>query len=117
MHVSGRPAGCARLLHWGRCNMPVRGIFTVKGLDEWLEALAQAGQDVDASVDRALEAGAQVALDSMQRRVAVLTGNLKDSLAAGAPQQDGNFHSVEVGLLKGTERDTARYGNVQEFGS
>ncbi len=97
--------------------MAVRGVLTTKGLEEWLEALVQAGKDVDASADHALEAGAEVALDGIQRRVPVLTGNLKEHLAAGAPQQDGNFHSVEVGLLKGTDAETARYGNVQEFGS
>lgn len=97
--------------------MTVRASLTTKGLEEWLEALVQAGKDVDASADRALEAGAGVALDGMQKRVAVLTGNLQAHIQASAPQQDGNFHSVDVGLLRGVDAETARYGNVQEFGS
>jgi HK97 gp10 family phage protein len=97
--------------------MTVRGILTTKGLEEWLEAIVQAGKDVDASADKALSAGAAVALAGMQERVAVLTGNLQETLAASEPQQDGNFHFVEVGLLRGVDADTARYGNVQEFGS
>jgi HK97 gp10 family phage protein len=87
--------------------MTVRANITTKGLEEWL----------DDAADRALEAGAAVAVDGMQTRVAVLTGNLKSNISTGKPERDGNFHFVEVGLLQGTDADTARYGNVQEFGS
>lgn len=95
----------------------MRAKLSLKGMEEYLETIAKAGGDVDAACADALKAGAEVAVDGMRRRVAVDTGNLKDSLRVSDVQQDGNTISVEMGLLSGTEAATARYGNAQEFGS
>lgn len=97
--------------------MPVKGFLSTKGLSEYIEDLAKAGKDVDAAADRALAVGSEVALDGMKSRVPVDTGNLRDNLSASQPDRDGNFHFVSVGLLSNVDADTARYGNVQEFGS
>ncbi|MDD5367461.1 MAG: HK97 gp10 family phage protein [Anaerolineaceae bacterium] len=97
--------------------MPIKTRLTTKGFEDYLERIAQAGQDIDQVADEALQAGGAVLVDGMQARVAVDTHNLQSKIDCSEPQQDGNFHFVEVGLLKDTDADTARYGNVQEFGS
>lgn len=104
--------------------MPIKTRLTTKGFEEYLEKIARAGRDIDAVADQALEAGGKILLDGMERRVPVGTaphdphpGNLKAHLELMGPFQDGNFHYIDVGLGKSTDADTARYGNVQEFGS
>jgi HK97 gp10 family phage protein len=96
--------------------MSTTGKLTTRGFDEYLERIVQAGRDVDAAAAKALAAGAAVALEGMQQRVAVVTGNLKDNLVATESQQDGNYVFVKVGLIS-ADPDTARYGNAQEFGT
>lgn len=97
--------------------MPIKTRLTTKGFEEYLEKIAQAGQDIDAIADEALAAGGAILLDGMQRRVPKDTHNLEEHLAVSEPQRDGNFHYIDVGLLHGTDANTARYGGVQEFGS
>lgn len=96
--------------------MAVKGKLTLKGLDAYLERLAQAGADVDKSAGQALAAGASVALDGMQRRAPKDTRNLEQSLTATEPKQDGNYVYVEVGLVT-ADAETARYGTAQEYGT
>jgi HK97 gp10 family phage protein len=96
--------------------MPIKTKLTTKGLEEWLERLAQAGQDIDAVAGEALVAGGEILLDGMRRRVPVDTHNLQNHLNLQGPSQDGNFIFVEVGL-QGAEAETARYGAAQEFGT
>lgn len=98
--------------------MVVRVSFTLKGLDAYLEKIAQAGRDVDAAAGRACEAGGDVLLNGMQRRVPKDTGNLEDHLERSEVEQDGNFVFVEVGMKPASQvdADTARYGNAQEYG-
>jgi len=97
--------------------MPVRAVLTTKGLSEYLEQVARLGADVDEVTDQALEAGGQVLLDGMLKRVPRLTGNLADNLSVDGPHQDGNYHFINVGLNHGVDGETARYGSVQEYGS
>ncbi len=104
--------------------MPIKTRLTTKGFEEYLEKIARSGRDIDAVADVALEAGGEILLDGMERRVPVgesphdpHPGNLKAHLELMGPVQDGNFHYIDVGLGKDTDADTARYGNVQEFGS
>jgi HK97 gp10 family phage protein len=97
--------------------MTVRFQMDLKGMAEYLEQIARAGKDVDAAAAKAVAAGGDVVHDSMLEKVPVLTGNLKSKLERTAPTQDGNFISVEVGMSRSTDAETAIYGNVQEFGS
>lgn len=97
--------------------MPVRYKLETKGFSEYLERLVQAGKDIDLVADEALAAGGDVLLDGMIQRVPKDTGNLQDHLERSEPEQDGNFHSVTVGLSKSADAETARYGNAQEFGT
>ncbi len=97
--------------------MPIRSTLTTKGFEEYLEALVQAGKDVDQVADQALDAGGLVLLDGMLRRVPRLTGNLAANLSVDGPHVDGNYHFVNVGLNHGVDPKTAKYGAVQEYGS
>jgi HK97 gp10 family phage protein len=95
--------------------MTVRARIDFKGLEEWLLRLSEAGADVNASAARAINAGQDVALAGMVRRVPKDTHNLELHLVKTAVQQDGNFVYGEVGLI-GADAETARYGNAQEYG-
>jgi HK97 gp10 family phage protein len=97
--------------------MAVRAKITTTGLEETLEALANMGRDVDIMVDQALEAGGGVLLEGMQRRVPKDTRNLEKHLALEGPIQDGNYHYILVGMERGIDAETARYGNSQEYGT
>lgn len=97
--------------------MPVRSRITTKGFEEYLERIARAGKDIDQITDQALSTGGEILLDGMLRRVPRDTENLASKLALMGPFRDGNFHYVEVGLSKEADKDTARYGNVQEYGA
>ncbi len=96
--------------------MPIKSRLTTKGFEEYLEKIAREGRDIDATADQALEAGGEILLDGMQRRVPKDTGNLESKLSVDGPHQEGNLHYVDVGLVR-ADAETSRYGNVQEFGS
>lgn len=96
--------------------MPIKTRLVTKGFDEYLERLKNAGKDIDSAVDAALVAGGDILAAGMHDRVAKDTGNLNEHIGATEPQQDGNMHYIEVGVL-GADAETARYANVQEFGS
>lgn len=96
--------------------MGIRAKLTTKGFEEYLERIDRAGASVDAIAAKALAAGGKVLVDGMQSRVPEDTGNLKSKISMSDPRQDGNFVYIEVGLVE-ADAETARYGNVQEFGS
>ena len=100
--------------------MAIHVKISMKGFDEYLEKIVQAGENVDAAAGRAIEAAAEVARDGMKKRVAEDTGNLKNHIQIKGPQQDGNFIFAEVGLIPDiafTDAETARYGTAQEYGT
>lgn len=97
--------------------MANRAYLSTRGFDAFLEELAAIGANIDEAVADALNVGADVLLEGMQERVKVLTGNLKSKLRKSDVKRDGNFYYIEVGLLRGTDADSARYGNSQEYGT
>lgn len=98
--------------------MTVRYKFGVpKGLYQLMDDLQQAGVDVDLVADEMLTVGSGVILKGMKQRVPKLTHNLEHKLEVSAVQREGNRHFVLIGLVPGVDADTARYGNVREFGS
>jgi len=97
--------------------MTIRVKFATKGFEEWLERVAQAELDVDRVTAEALQAGGEVLLEGMLKRVPRLTGNLAENLSVDGPHQDANYHFVWVGLNRDVDADTARYGTVQEYGA
>lgn len=90
--------------------------LTTKGLEEYLERLAQKAVDIDAAAAAALTAGGDVLVQGERGRVPVDTGNLKEHIAATEPKQDGNFVYIEVGLVA-ADAETAIYGAAQEYGT
>ena len=97
--------------------MAVRSKLETTGFAEYLERIARAGQEVDAIAAEALKAGGEILLDGMKRRVPKDTHNLEEHLTVLGPHRDGNFHYITVGMPKAADAETARYGNVQEYGS
>jgi HK97 gp10 family phage protein len=93
-----------------------RAYVDFSALEEYMLQLNELGADLDAAAPEILQAGAEVALAGMQRRVPKDTHNLEEHLVQGPAQQDGNVHFMEVGLVE-ADADTARYGTVQEYGS
>ena len=89
--------------------------LTLKGLDEYLENVRKAGVDIDAAVDRALIAGAEIMQEEMKGLVPVDTGNLRNHIIINGPIQNGNYHYVEIGVINADET-TARYAKVVEYG-
>lgn len=96
--------------------MPVRYKLETKGFSEYLERLHEAGEDIDRIADQSLEAGGDILLQGMDQRVPKDTGNLQAHLVRSESVQDGNFHTVTVGLGKDTPAKTLRYGGAQEYG-
>ena len=96
--------------------MPIRIKLSTKGLEDSLEGLVAKGKDIDRAAGTALLAGGEILLDGMKKRVPKDTRNLEANLVISGPKQDGNFHTIEVGLI-GADAETARYGNAQEYGT
>lgn len=88
----------------------------MKGMAEYLEAIAQAGLDVDAAAQRALVKGGEILKKEMIRLVPKDERNLEANIEIAGPFQDGNFSYVEIGVIDADE-ETSIYGNVQEHGS
>ncbi len=100
--------------------MATQSSIKTSGFEEYLEKIARAGTNIDASADKALLAGGVVIQEEMIVNTPLLTGNLADHIQIKGPEQDGNYHSIEVGLIHDlafTDAETARYGNAQEYGS
>jgi HK97 gp10 family phage protein len=104
--------------------MVVRVNVNFKGVDELLEDLAKLGQDVDRAAAKAVTAGGDEILDGMLANVPVgdaskgdpHPGQLMATLKRTAPEMDGNFTFVDVGMSAEANADVARYGNAQEYG-
>ena len=100
--------------------MVTQAKFTYKGLSEWMELLAEAADDVDGAVHEVIfEAATEVEQD-MKSLVPIDTGNLHDHIQIDGPHQEGNFIYADVGVIHDagfTDKDTAIYGNVMEYGS
>lgn len=97
--------------------MTSRASFSLKGLDDYLEKIVQAGKEVDEAAEKAVVVGGDVMLNGLWQRVPRDTGYLAETLDRTAPERDGNFVFVEVGMPRNAPADVARYGNVQEYGS
>lgn len=97
--------------------MSVRGSFTLKGLDSYLEDLVSAGKDVDEVVAGLLTEAAPIAEAELQnnlRKTSELwTGATAQTIFTSSVQKDGNYIFIEIGA--DTTRDPA--GFYKEFGT
>src|SRR5574340_777252 len=96
--------------------MTTRAKITTKGFEEYLEKLAAAGRDVDDSIHQALDAGADVGVAGMKKRVPKDTHNLEQHIKKTEVKQNGNYSYIEIGVLD-ADAETSRYGNAQEYGT
>lgn len=87
-----------------------------KELQEMMETLATMETDINVVAGEMLDAGADVVLAGMQRRVRVRTGKLKSHLKRSEVQREGNVSLIEIGLID-APGEVVRYGTVQEYGS
>lgn len=93
------------------------GLKMPANLQRMLEDLDELERShIDEIVGDMLDAGAEVALAGMQRRVRIRTGKLKDHLKRSEIKKDGNVSFVEIGLID-APGEVVRYGTVNEFGS
>lgn len=100
--------------------MTTQGSFTLDGLNDYFEQLARAGEDVDAVAAEVIAEGGIEMQAEMQSLVPIDTGNLYEHIQMDGPKQEGNFTFVDVGVIhvaSQTDAETARYGNVMEYGS
>ncbi|MGA2488784.1 MAG: hypothetical protein ABSF99_01160 [Anaerolineales bacterium] len=96
----------------------------MKGLDDLLAKIVEAGANVDQAAAKAVVAGGDVLLDGMLGHVPVgdaakgdpHPGQLMRTLKRTDPLTDGNYTFVIVGMPPGAPADVARYGNAQEYG-
>ena len=93
----------------------MKTVLTTKGFDDYIEKLANAGEDIDAITDEALAAGGQVLKDGMQRRAPVASGHLKGRISMTEPVNNGNYHSVRIGIFN-VDRKREIYFFYQEYG-
>ncbi|HAE59761.1 MAG TPA: hypothetical protein DCG54_09735 [Anaerolineae bacterium] len=92
--------------------------LSTKGLDKYLEQVAEVEALFPENVGESLLDGADVVLGEMQEIVRQRTGNLHDHLKIKGPTNEGTFIFVEIGLIQdSTNEETRRYGMVIEFGS
>lgn len=96
--------------------MTTHGKLEFSGLGKYLEDLAAAGKDIDASAKKALLVGGEPIAKEMIALVPKDTHHLEQKIAVDGPYQDGNLIYVDIGVIT-DDAETAIYGNVQEYGS
>ncbi len=84
------------------------------GLEDYLEILQEAGQDIDQIAEEGLEAGADVFVAGMQRRAPF--ERIRVRIRKSRIGRDGNKRYIYVGVLRDTPAEDARIANVWEFG-
>jgi hypothetical protein len=88
--------------------------LTLDGFDEYLDELQKAGQDIDLVAEQCLDAGGNVLVAGMQARAPF--GVIKQAIRKTVVMADGNKRYLYLGVLRGTNAETARIAAVWEFG-
>lgn len=94
----------------------MKSSLDTRGMENYLEDLAKAGQDIDSIAGEALTAGGEVLLSGMVRRAPENLGNLIHHLKLEGPNHEGNYHFVNVGISE-IDLETEMYFFYQENGS
>lgn len=100
--------------------MTTQAKLSLKGIEDYLQKVAKFADDFEAAAAEALTIGAETLQDKMIELVPVDTANLLAHIKIKGPQKNGTFLFCEVGVIHDlayTDEDTARYGNVMEYGS
>jgi HK97 gp10 family phage protein len=94
--------------------------FPVTGLDEYLEVLQNAGEDINEVSRSALAEAGEMFQSAMVARVPVDSGNLRDHIKIFTPSAEGDYNYVAVGIIHDlayTDKETAIQARAVEFGS
>jgi HK97 gp10 family phage protein len=94
--------------------MTTRATLTLEGLDDYLELLKKAGEDIDRVAEEGLLAGGDMLVSGMQSRAPF--SRIANAVRRTSIMKDGNKRYLYVGVLRGTDAETARIANVWEFG-
>jgi hypothetical protein len=102
--------------------------FKLRGFEEYLAKLEQAGKDVDQAAENAVVTGRDVLYDGYSQRVPKDSGDLERLMTTPTePQREGNYVFNEIGLPSRAEaarrgfnakeaEEISRYGMAQEYG-
>ncbi len=94
----------------------MRGVFEIKGLDEYIELLTQADKDVDQVVADVLDGAAPLAEgrmhDELKKTSETWTGETASTIKVSEAQREGNYTFIEL-QAGGPEAPQAFY---KEFG-
>jgi len=97
--------------------MPVKGVFGLANLEEYLAQIEAAGNDVDEAVAEGLAESAPIVTEEMHRLLRqsseTWTGMTDATIFQTEPQRDGNFTFVEIGI----DAPLAPQGFYKEFGT
>jgi hypothetical protein len=88
--------------------------LTLEGFDAYLDELQKAGRDIDLVAEQCLDAGGNVLVAGMQARAPY--GVIKQAIRKTVVMADGNKRYLYLGVLRGTDAETARIAAVWEFG-
>jgi hypothetical protein len=88
--------------------------LTLDGYEAYLDELMKAGQDIDRVAEQCLDAGADVLVAGMEKRAPF--GVIKQAIRKTVVMADGNKRYIYLGVLRGTDAETARIAAVWEFG-
>ena len=95
--------------------------FDMSVLSDMARELELQAEELDKNLKVAIKEGAKVAQQGMKQRVPKDTHNLEKNIHIDTAKIESGSITIEVGLMrKGTYKvddDTARYGNVLEYGT
>lgn len=95
--------------------------FNMSSLTEMVEAMEMEAKEIDTNLAIAIKEGAKIAQQGMKRRVKKDTRNLEKNIHIDTVKKADGRLSIEIGLMRTgqykVDADTARYGNVLEYGS
>jgi len=104
--------------------MATKTSLKINGLDDYIQALANAGEDINKISREALAEAGDILAAEMKRNVRVVTGersrNLVDHIKIRVPSGEGDYNYREIGIihrLEFTDAATAIQANAVEYGS
>lgn len=94
--------------------------FQMTGLEDYLDSLQRAGEDIDKISREALKEASEILVADMKRRVPVDTWNLFNHITIKVPSAPGHYNYREIGIiydLAYTDKKTSIQARAVEFGS
>ena len=98
----------------------MKSAFQITGLEEYLDALHRAGENINNISRDALAVASEILVNDMKSNVPIDTGNLLDHIKIKVPTAEGNYNYREIGIIHDieyTDEKTAIQARAVEFGS